>query len=196
MTLLLIFSFFTFCTKTINSPKYYVLEFDVEQVQNADVLVKEVCEIFPVRVSEVYAQHRMAIRKRSHEINYYHYHKWAESPDVNLERLIQKKLDAEGLFLKVSNDLWNVTPRYQLYSTVNYLEAVEGEDDLFAHISMSFEIFDKEKREVILTHTFDESQPLEDWDLNLMSMAMSTILQNELSSFSNKIKNYFINVHE
>jgi ABC-type uncharacterized transport system auxiliary subunit len=190
----LLFFVFSGCTKSINTPRYYVLEFDAAQPEITKPVVKDLCELLPVRISEVYAQHRIALRKRSHEINYYHYHKWAESPDINIERLIQKGLNRHRLFSNIAVDIWNATPGYQLNSTVHYLEVVEGEDDLIAHLSMSFEIFSRHNNEVVVTHFFDEHKVLEEWDLNMMSLEMSAILKEELDAFAMKIRDYLTNL--
>ena len=180
-----------YCTRTINTPRYYVLEFNTLPLSDSTITVcNDVCEVLPTQVSEVYARTRIALRKRSHEINYYQNHKWAESPDVSINRLIQKKLTSDALFARVSEEVWNIAPRYQIISYVNNLEAFEGEDDLFAHINLKMELYDKEKRQVVVIHEFDHNQVLEEWDLNFMAIAVSYILRNELNSFSGKIKSY------
>jgi len=192
---IIILVFSVACTKTINSPKYYVLDFPVNTFENKSVesISRDVCEILPVQVTEVYSQHRIALRKRSHEINYYRYHQWAESPDLNIGRLIQKKLNSDALFARISDRIWSVAPRYQLSCQINQLEAVEGEDSLQAHISLKLEFFDRIKKQVVVDHSFDRTQALEEWDLNYMAFALSEILKRDLERFSNKIRIYLVN---
>lgn len=181
------------CSKTINSVTYYVLDFPIEMRQdNEETLTSEVCEVLPVRIAEVYAQQRIALRKRSHEIIYYHYHQWAENPDENIGRLIKNKLNSEGLFNQVSDRVWNVSPRYQLFVGINNLEVIEGDDSLYAHINIDLELFDKNRNKVAVIHSFDHNYGLEDWDLNDVAMEMSSILRDELNTFSYKIRVYLI----
>ncbi len=186
---------FLACTKTVNSPKYYVLDFPVQTFENKKVesISRDVCEMLPIQVTEVYAQHRIALRKRSHELNYYRYHQWAESPDLNIGRLIQKKLNSDALFSRISDRIWNVVPRYQLNSQINQLEAIEGEDSLMAHISLKLELFDRVKKQVVVEHSFDRTKPLEEWDLNYLAREISEILKKDLERFSNKIRIYLVN---
>ena len=193
--IILIAVFFMACTKTVNAPKYYVLDFPINTFENKKVesISRDVCEILPVQVTEVYSQHRIALRKRSHEINYYRHHQWAESPDLNIGRLIQKKLNSDALFSRISDRIWSVAPRYQLSGQINQLEAIEGEDSLMAHISLKLELFDRTKKQVVVDHTFDRTQPLEEWDLNYLARAMSEILRRDLERFSNKIRIYLVN---
>lgn len=188
---LVIFLFIGNCARNITSPRYYVLEFEtLPHNDSTKSVCNDVAEILPTQVSEAYSQQRIALRKRSHEINYYRNHKWAEGLDLSISRLIQKKLISDALFARVSNEVWNIAPRYQITCNVVHLEAVEGEDDLFAHINMKMELYDKEKRQIAVIHEFDHNQILEEWDLNDMALAMSEILRNELNTFSLKIRNY------
>ena len=181
------------CSRTINTLTYYILDFPVAINQNdTERLSNDVCEILPVQVAEAYAEKRIALRKRSHEIIYYHYHQWGESPDQNISRLIQKKLNADGLFESISERVWNVSPRYQLNTRVNSLEVIEGEDSLFAHISITLELYDKKISEIAVVHDFDDKLGFEEWDLNDIALGMSDLLKNELSTFSYKIRVYLI----
>jgi len=180
------------CTRTVNTLKYYVLEFPIRSLENEykSTVSPEVCEVLPIQISEAYSQHKIAVRKRSHELNYYHYHQWAESPDLNISRLIIKKLSADALFSRVSEHIYNESPRYQLNSIINTLEAVEGEDSLFAHISIKLELFDRDAQKVVVNKNFDRSDALEEWDINYFAFATSNILNEELTAFSKKIKIY------
>jgi ABC-type uncharacterized transport system auxiliary subunit len=181
------------CTKTITSVTYYILDFPTEiRKEGESSLTNDVCEILPVQIAEVYAQQRIALRKRSHEIIYYHYHQWGESPEVNISRLIQKKLSSDGLFDHISDRVWSVSPRYELSVHVNNLEVVEGDDSLFAHVNIDMELFDRQKSKTAVMHSFDHSIGLEEFDLNDISMAMSTILRDELNTFSYKTRVYLI----
>jgi cholesterol transport system auxiliary component len=186
---------FSACAKTVTTPKYYVMDFPVKTFDNKTVetISRDVCEILPVQVTEVYSQHRIALRKRSHEINYYRYHQWAESPDLNIQRLIQKKLSSDALFARISDRIWSVAPRYQLSAYINQLEAVEGDDSLMAHISLKLELFDRIKKQVVVVHTFDKTRPLDEWDMNMFALKMSEILKRDLERFSNKIRIYLVN---
>ncbi|NOG44483.1 MAG: hypothetical protein HND50_04595 [Calditrichaeota bacterium] len=193
--LILVAVFFMACTKTVTTPKYYVLDFAVTSFDNKKVesVSRDVCEILPVQVTEVYSQHRIALRKRSHELSYYRYHQWAESPDLNIGRLIQKKLNSDALFARISDRIWSVAPRYQLSAQINQLEGVEGEDSLMAHINIKLELFDRSKKQVVVEHSFDKTRALEEWDLNYLAFAMSNILKSNLERFSNKIRIYLVN---
>ena len=182
------------CSKKVITRRYYVLDSPstADSLMNIKPLTNAICEILPVSVPPAYAQHRIAVRKRSHEINYYHNHQWAESPDQNIARLIQKSLESAQIFARVSDRIWTVAPRYQLNTFINHIEAIEGEDSLFAHISVELEIRDRTTNKVIVMHSFDRQLGYEDWDLNLLSQGMSIILQEEIGSFADKIRVHLV----
>jgi ABC-type uncharacterized transport system auxiliary subunit len=189
LTLLLLYG----CSRTINTVTYYMLDFPVElRNENEEPVSNEVCEVLPVQIAEVYSQQRIALRKRSHEIIYYHYHQWAENPDVNIGRLVQKMLNSTELFNRVSDRVWNISPRYQLTIAINSLEVIEGEDSLFAHIDMDLELLDREKNKIAVVYGFDHRIGLEEWDLNDVSLVLSEQLRNELNTFAYKIRVYLI----
>jgi len=170
-----------------------MLDFPVEsRSENEEPVSDEVCEVLPVQIAEVYAQQRIALRKRSHEIIYYHYHQWGESPDVNIGRLVEKMLNSTGLFNRVSDRVWNVSPRYQLSTSINNLEVIEGEDSLFAHINMDLELLDKGKNKIAVVYSFNHRIGLEEWDLNDVAFVLSEKLRDELNTFAYKIRVYLI----
>jgi ABC-type uncharacterized transport system auxiliary subunit len=182
------------CAKEIIARKYYMLDFPVDslKIKNVAPLTEDVLEILPVQVTEVYAQHRIAVRKRSHEITYYHYHQWGESPDQSIARLTESRLQVANLFADVSERIWNTSPRYQLQTFVERMEAVEGDDSLFAHVKIKYEMFDRNRKKNIVIHEFDRSVGYEDWDINLIADGMSRILSSELGVFAEKIRQYLL----
>lgn len=192
LLLFVLYSILISCTKEIKARKYYMLDFPVNQQVLTKVapLTEDVLEILPVQVAEVYAQHRIAVRKRSHEITYYHYHQWGESPDQSIARLTESKLLLENLFADVSERIWNTSPRYQLQTFVERMEAVEGDDSLFAHLKIKYELFDRSLKKNVVIHQFDQSIGYEDWDINLISEGMSQLLSGELEIFAEKIRTY------
>lgn len=185
----------TSCAKEIITRKYYMLDFPVDSLktENSESLTADVLEILPVQVNEVYAQHRIAVRKRSHEITYYHYHQWGESPDQSIARLTESRLKVANVFADVSERIWNTSPRYQLLTYVDRMEVVEGEDSLFAHLKIKYEVFDRDIKKNVVIHEFDRSEGYADWDINLIAEGMSRILSSELGLFADKIRNYLIN---
>jgi len=196
--LIITFLFIANCSKNVITQKYYVLDFTIQASDTVQVapLTKDVLEVLPVQITETYARHRIAVRKRSHEITFYNYHQWAESPDQNIGRLVQKQLDNAHLFARVSDRIWNVAPRYQLNTFITHVEAVEGDDSLFAHLSIDLEIIDRTLNRVVVSHSFDRQIGYEDWDLNFLAQGMSVMLKEETNAFIDEIHLYLTSLSQ
>lgn len=193
--LLLILIFFSACGKKSILRKYYILDFPVEPdtVYAKTSLTDYVCEISTVKMPPAYGQHRIAVRQRSHEISYYHYHQWAMAPGEILTNLIEKKLQSSHIFISASRYMWRVIPNYQISTSVYQIEVMEIDDEYFAHLNMRLNLNDQADNIIAVTHQFDRIEPLEEADLNLFATLLSTILQEELTAFTGKIKTYFLN---
>ena len=182
------------CGKKSILRKYYILEFpsssDTTQVDRP--LTSHVCEIATVKMPPAYAQHRIAVRKRSHEISYYQYHHWAIAPEEILSNLIEDRIQNAYIFTSASRFMWEIIPDYQINSSVYQIEAIDKDDQLYAHLNMRLDLINRNNN-ITVNHQFDRMVPLNEYDLNLFALTLSTILHDEISIFTEKMKMYFIN---
>jgi len=180
------------CSKKSIVRKYYLLEFQNETTTETTTkaIVNQGCEIFPVTVPPAFAQSRIAVRIKSHEINYYSNHQWAVTPGDILTKLIETHVQGEHIFSKASQTVWQSVPRFQIQSEVYQIEATDDEDDLFAHLSMKLDLYDRSENRIIVSHSFDRIEILEARDLNLLAAKLSDILKEELRIFTYRIKKY------
>jgi ABC-type uncharacterized transport system auxiliary subunit len=178
------------CSTKVITRNYYILEFPVqdEKIQTGQSLVNASCEIFAVNIPEAFSQSRIAIRKRSHEINYYQNHLWAVPPGDLIAQLIETHIQKENIFTNASQTIWKDVPVYRIHSSVFQLEAMDIDDDLFAHLKMRIDLFNRTENQIIVSYQFDRREILEERDINLLAELLSRILQEELQVFSNKIK--------
>ncbi len=181
------------CGKKVIIRKYYILDLPsvADTTLNIKPLTIATCEILPVSVPPAYAQQRIAVRKRSHEIAYYQYHHWAISPSKILTNLLEKQLQSTSIFTRVATAPWSEIPDYQVSMTVYRLEADEQEDDFYARFDVRLELIENQNKNIVLSHQFNRSVFLEDRDLNLLASTLSGIFYEEVSIFSDKIKNFF-----
>jgi ABC-type uncharacterized transport system auxiliary subunit len=156
-------------------------------------LTSQICEIATVKMPPAYAQHRIAVRKRSHEISYYQYHHWAMAPEEILSNLIEKRVQSANIFTSVSRFMWEIIPDFQINSSVYQIEAIDKDDRLHAHLNMRLDLISQDKNIMAVTHQFDKMVPLNEHDLNLFARTLSSILQDEISIFAEKMKMYFQN---
>ncbi len=195
--LLLICVVFLFesCSTKVITRKYYLLEFSDQQdisIQTESI-VSDGCEIVPTSVPPAFGQSRIAVRKRSHEISYYHNYQWAVAPGDMIAKLVEEYTRDTNIFRKTSQAVWSILPRYQLYSQVLQIEAEELDDELMAHLHMQLDLYDRVEKRIIVSHSFNRIEMLEERDINLLAKKLSRIIKEELKNFSAKIKTGFSN---
>jgi len=183
------------CSKKIITRKYYVVEFPEQPPENqarTDLLTKATCEIATIKVSPAFAQHRIAVRNKSHQISYYFNHQWAVNPEEVFTHLLESHLQSQHIFTSVSRSVWKVIPEYQVNARVEQLEIIEQEDQFSAHLAMSLRFQDNNNRNTILLHSFDRSEILEEKNINLFAANISRIYLEELNEFSKKIRRFVL----
>lgn len=182
------------CSKKVITRNYYVLEFPAqnEEIQRSKPLVNESCEIFAVNIPPAFSQSRIAVRTRSHEISYYQNHLWAVAPGDLIVQLIESFMQKQYIFTKASQTIWKEVPIYRIYPYVQQIEAMDIDDELYAHLKMKIDLFNSSDNSIVVSHQFERKEMLEERDINFLAESLSEILQEELLDFSDKIKTELI----
>lgn len=192
-SLILIFLFYS-CSSKVVTRNYYILEFpDQGHLTVSDTpLVNASCEIFAVTIPPAFSQARIAVRKRSHEISYYQNHLWAVTPGDLIAQLIEDFIQSENIFSKASRSIWKEVPVYRINCNVLQIEALDIDDELYAHLKMQINLFNRSENINLVNHKFDRKEILKERDINLLAESLSKILLEELIVFSNDIKKEII----
>ena len=172
---------------------YYILELPAKGDYNAlpETLGEGVCEILDTKVPPAYAQKRIAVRKKSHEISYYQYHFWAVDPSENLTSLLENQIEMSKIFASSKSGLLKQIPDYQVISQVFKLEALDNGGIFYAHLEMGMELIEYEETRTVVRHKFERTKELSERDLNLFASELSIIIQEETQHFITKIRTYF-----
>lgn len=172
--------------------KYYLLEIPLEQkIENSTSTISpDACEVVVPEMTAAYGQHRIAVRRRSHEISYYQYHEWAMRPGEVIGNMFLDHLKNAGLFSEVSNIVLRTVPRFRAFCEIKQLEAIEGDDLLSAHLNIRFRLFDRALERTVVDWGFDQTQPLEEKDINLFAASSSRLLEQAFSGFESQIEKY------
>jgi ABC-type uncharacterized transport system auxiliary subunit len=181
---------FQACSEKVLIRRYYVLEFPIDSSAVQNKTSGATCEILTVQVPPAYAQHRIAVRRRSHEISYYQYNYWAVDLAANLTSLLENQFEAEKIFASLASGDLRRIPDYQIAGTVYKLEAQDYEDVFTAHLQMRLDLIEYATGKVALYHQFDKSRILEERDLNLFASEISSIYREEISAFGERISKY------
>jgi len=174
---------------------YYILELPAKGDYNTlpETSGEGVCEILDTKVPPAYAQKRIAVRKKSHEISYYQYHFWAVDPSENLTSLLENQIGMSKIFASSKSGLLNQIPDYQVSSQVYKLEALDNGDVFYAHLEMGMALIEYEGSKTVVIHKFERTTALESRDLNLFASELSIIFQEEAQNFITKIRKHFQN---
>ncbi len=172
--------------------RYYIIEMSPkETITKKDTFstIDKYCEVNPIVIFPAFASKKIAIRKNTHEINYFKNHEWAIRPSKNLTSITVQFLNNYGVFNNASERYWKITPDYQLKTTIYQLQVVEKENRLKAHLNLEIKLIDAETDEIIIRHKADRYKPLEEKTINLFASAIGEMFSNALYNFSKKIVN-------
>ncbi len=178
------------CGKHSVVRKYYVLEIPmVSDTTGVFQLINEdaTLEVAPAIISPPFADRRIAIRIRDHELTYFLSHLWATTPRDAITNLLETYFQRSGLFLTVSSKGWKILPRYELTTFVHQLEVVQNRKRFVAHLQMEWFLRDTKLNKVVVYHNFDRYEIIPRKDLNLFARTISNMLHTELKAFSTKI---------
>ena len=178
--------------------KYYLIE--TSSVIN-DNISADMQHDFPIKnfsseirkftVSKPYDQDRIVLRTKSNEINYYYYHKWAETPSTSITFFVRNKIKEANFFSAFDFLLYDVPVNFVVIGTVNQIERVDINGNSSAHLNMKLELLKKETGQAVAVHAFDRYSPIEQYaSMNLFAQEINQILNDETDVFIKKIFSY------
>ncbi|WP_462316965.1 ABC-type transport auxiliary lipoprotein family protein [Marinilabilia sp.] len=172
--------------------KYYMIE-EPDSMINAkpdsSKMIDAWCEVDEVKVYPAFASRQIVLRDASHQIRYFGNHEWAVRPTEILTPLIIDYLSTHLVFKRVADRFWEVAPDYRLKTTIFKLELGTIKKKKFeARLRIRFELIDTKTDTIIASHNVARNSILEKNDLNLWASAISRMLHEELSDFSEQIR--------
>lgn len=189
--LMLSLVYFSSCGKKPMIKEYYVLEPDSlitgQSIQITEALPYNV-DIRDFTIAKAFSQPRIAVRLNSHKINYYYYHLWASQPSSAITYMVFRLIDGCEMF-KRTNLGFTVDADYLITGNIYKLEIIEEDDDLYAHLNISFKLIDSKKNQVVIRINRDRKVLLEEKSINAFAAQISTYLQRLTSEFLIKVKN-------
>ncbi len=182
------------CTSERILKKYYLFDEQIDSSWTKSVNLPYLpysVIVEPFWINPAYKTKQMALRTRSHELQYYFYHQWAEAPDLGLRFLLWRKLKSLNLFQNCELALGTVYPQYGIGAVLDVIEVLEKNIDSQmpqAHIKARLELFDFKTRQVLVEHSFDRKKPLpEKFRMNQFVDTINAIVNRELDLFIKKI---------
>ncbi|MBN2425623.1 MAG: membrane integrity-associated transporter subunit PqiC [Calditrichaceae bacterium] len=195
--LLISFLFFSCGSKKILT-KYYLLD-SFNPAENQSLTDTTGISPIPgsvyiqkIDVVRPYDDNTIALRMASNEIQHYVYHKWAERPADGIRRYIWQECKKNQVFEYCDISMYQIKPDYEVTGLLEILERVGIEDHYGFRVKMYLDLRKTGESQILLAHDFDRFIPLEESaGMNVFAAGVAHILNEELDTFIQKIRNYF-----
>lgn len=185
------------CAGEQRAIKYYTIDsYAIEPPETADIHFDEplpyIVEVADFTIAGPYNDSRIALRTDSNELEYYHYHQWAETPGHAVRYFIWRILHDAGIFEVCQLRLTVRTPQYVVTGAINRIERVDVEGEAGAYIDGAVDLVDVRENRILVSHRFDTLAPFAaNASMNVFAREVNNILQNETHVFIEKIHDYF-----
>jgi len=180
------------CSKKAMIRKYYVLEPDT-LITSGDLNISEPLpysvDIREFNIAKAFGQPRIAVRLESHKINYYYYHLWATHPSSAITYMVFRLIEGCGMFQKTVLG-FSIDSDYIVTGNVHKLELIEREDDLFAHLNISYNFIDNSDDKVIVRTNSNREVKLKEKSINDFASEISNLIKETTYDFLFKVNNY------
>ncbi len=194
---MLLFLFIAGCAGQQRSIKYYTLDsYDITLPDSIEpgreTPLPFVVEVIDFSIAGPYNDARIALRTDSNELEYYHYHHWAESPGHAVRYFIWRILHDAQMFEVCQLRLTVTAPQFVVTGAINKLERVDVEGEAGAHVDGVIDFVDVRNNRIILSHRFSTFAPFTDnAPMNVFAQEVSVIFRDEVFTFIDKINDHF-----
>ncbi len=172
-------------TRKPETTRHYILEYPAgyETVPVSKIADRS-CLIMPAEVYPAFATHQIALRESSNEIRYFALNVWAVRPEQSITNMVTEFLLKHNVFQSVYAPAIIRETDFSLKTTVYRLEVIAENRDYFANLEVEFMLINNLDGQITNVHRASRKVELEDRDLNLYAAAISRMLIEELSVFT------------
>ncbi len=167
--------------------KYMTIEFPTQkQFSDSLSVLPYNVEIKDVDVYPALETHQIAIREKPHQLRYFTNNQWAVRLDKALTQYLLDYYQRNPIFELTANRYWTTTPEFQISTFVYNVEVREEKKDFLAYLHVDFKLIDTASKEVVTSHTAENTRLLSKRDLNLFAGAINDMFFEELHYFAQK----------
>jgi len=183
------------CTSQAVFTTYYLLDY-YPSAKNSDLILDEPLpyktQVLNFKIPRSFDSIRIIARFSSHQINYYRYSLWAVRPQVAVADLVAQHINAYDMFQKCQREFLEDIPDYEITGEIFQIELFESEAYSAAHLKMAFELYDRNKAEILVRHAFDREYPIPAQNMTIFAKALSDIINEETEIFLSKVVLHFL----
>jgi ABC-type uncharacterized transport system auxiliary subunit len=185
------------CAGQQRAIKYYTIDsYTIDQPELSErahrTPLPYVVEVLDFSVSGPYNDTRIALRTGSNELEYFHFHQWAEMPGAAVRYFIWRVLSDADLFETCQLRVAVAAPQFIVTGAVNRLERTDIEDEAGVQVNAVFQLLDVRENRMIVSHDFNNFRPFSrNAPMNIFAQEVTNIFREELYVFIEKIDNHF-----
>jgi ABC-type uncharacterized transport system auxiliary subunit len=185
------------CAGQQRAIKYYTIDsYTIDQPELSERTYRTplpyVVEVLDFSVSGPYNDTRIALRTGSNELEYFHFHQWAEMPGAAVRYFIWRVLSDADLFETCQLRVAVAAPQFIVTGAVNRLERTDIGDEAGAQVNAVFQLLDVRENRMIVSHDFNNFRPFSrNAPMNIFAQEVTNIFREELYVFIEKIDNHF-----
>jgi ABC-type uncharacterized transport system auxiliary subunit len=185
------------CAGKQRSILYYTIDsYSLTPPDTVQIPLKEplpyIVEVIDFAIAGPYNDARIALRTDSNELEYYHYHQWAETPGNAVRYFVWTILHGAGIFEVCQLRLTVTAPQLIVTGAINKLERVDIDGEAGARVQGVIELVDVRNNRIILSHRFDAFSPFENHTpMNVFANEINNLFSNEMYTFMKKTIAYF-----
>lgn len=176
---------------------YYTIDsYTMTPPDTVKALIEEplpyIVEVIDFSIAGPYNDTRIALRTDSNELEYYHFHQWAETPVNAIRYFVWNILHDARIFEVCQLRLTVTAPQFIVTGAINTLERVDIEGEAGAHIDGVIDLVDVRGNRIILSHRFNTFSTFEvHAPMNVFAHEINNMFSNEIYTFMNKTIEYF-----
>jgi uncharacterized lipoprotein YmbA len=164
----------------VPATKYYKLDMPAAQAP-VGPSTRAALRIEPFRAAAWLRQDRIVYRPSPVEVGYYEYHQWAEPPSASITKALAEQLTKRRVFQSVDISDAGEKTNYILRGTVDRLQEVDYMGDVRVQVSISAELEDAARQQVIWTSAASSEFSVAKSDVQAVVTAMSHASQQSIA---------------
>lgn len=178
------------CGGKVPPTRHYTLEIPLSNPARA-------ANSFPVTVAVVrfqaprpLQQDRVVFRPAPNQVDFYDYHRWADSPPDLVTNNLVRHLKESGMFRSVVTTA-GAPADYFLRGTVESLEEVDSGESVSARVALSAELIDARTRQIVWSGRGSHEAPVQERSVEGIVRVLNEGLRHSIEQLSGGLASFF-----
>jgi ABC-type uncharacterized transport system auxiliary subunit len=142
-----------------------------------------------INSSEIFRETPMAYRMGTNEIGTYQYSRWAEPPVEMIQDSLIRLLRSSGNYTSVASLGSTSDGQFVVRGRLYDFEEVDGAS-ITGLVSMEFDLYDRKSGKVVWSHSYSQSEPVQDKEVSSIVTALNVNLDRGLKEVAAGLNQY------